>query len=57
MPTRYRPSVALEEVDSDSVVLRITATPMRPEDGSQLAEEVLEALRRDETAEMETTPR
>ncbi len=57
VPTRYRPSVALEEVDSDSVVLRITATPMRPEDGSQLAEEVLEALRRDETAEMETSSR
>ena len=27
------------------VVLRVNATPLRPEDGSQLAEEVLEALR------------
>jgi small-conductance mechanosensitive channel len=45
VPTRYRPSVALEEFDGDSVVLRINATPLRPEDGSQLAEEVLEALR------------
>jgi small conductance mechanosensitive channel len=45
VPTRYRPSVALEEVDEDGVVLRINATPLRPEDGSQLAEEVLEALR------------
>ena len=45
MPTRYRPSVALEELDGDGVVLRINATPLRPEDGSQLAEEVLVALR------------
>lgn len=45
-PTRYAPSVALEEVDGDGVVLRISATPLRPGDGSQLAEEVLEALRR-----------
>jgi small-conductance mechanosensitive channel len=45
VPTRYRPSVSLEEVDRDGVVLRINATPLRPEDGSQLAEEVLEALR------------
>lgn len=46
VPTRYRPNVALEELDEDGVTLRITATPLRPEDGSQLAEEVLEALRR-----------
>jgi small conductance mechanosensitive channel len=46
VPTRYRPGVALEELDEDGVTLRITATPLRPEDGSQLAEEVLEALRR-----------
>ena len=45
VPTRYRPSVSLEEVDPDGVVLRINATPLRPEDGSQLAEEVLAALR------------
>ena len=45
MPTRYRPSVSLEEIDRDGVVLRVNATPLRPEDGSQLAEEVLEALR------------
>ena len=57
VPTRYRPSVALEEFDTDSVVLRITATPLRPEDGSQLADEVLEALRQTETAEMETPSR
>jgi len=45
-PTRYAPSVALEEVDEDGVVLRISATPLRSGEGSQLAEEVLEALRR-----------
>jgi small conductance mechanosensitive channel len=45
VPTRYRPSVSLEEVDEDGVVLRVNATPLRPEDGSQLAEEVLAALR------------
>ncbi|HUC00331.1 MAG TPA: mechanosensitive ion channel family protein [Solirubrobacterales bacterium] len=48
VPTRYRPSVSLEEVDGDGVTLRINATPLRPEDGSQLAEEILEALRHPE---------
>lgn len=51
VPTRYRPSVQLEEVDQDGVVLRVNATPLRPEDGSQLAEEVLDALRRNERVE------
>ncbi len=50
VPTRYRPSVSLEEFDPDGVVLRVNATPLRPEDGSQLAEEVLAALRREEAA-------
>ena len=45
VPTRYRPSVALEEVDGDGVALRINATPLRSEDGAQLADEVLGALR------------
>jgi small-conductance mechanosensitive channel len=48
VPTRYRPNVALEEIDPEGVVLRVNATPLRPEDGSQLAEEVLEALRESE---------
>jgi small conductance mechanosensitive channel len=48
VPTRYRPHVSLEEIDPEGVVLRIDATPLRPEDGSQLAEEVLEALREGE---------
>jgi small-conductance mechanosensitive channel len=53
VPTRYRPSVSLEELDPDGVVLRVNATPLRPEDGSQLAEEVLEALRNQERVEAE----
>jgi small conductance mechanosensitive channel len=55
VPTRYRPSVSLEEIDPDSVVLRIQATPLRPEDGSQLAEEVLDALRQEERVEAEAS--
>jgi len=51
VPTRYRPSVSLEEFDQEGVVLRVNATPLRPEDGSQLAEEVLEALRSAEPVE------
>jgi small-conductance mechanosensitive channel len=44
VPTRYTPSVSLEEVDAEGVVYRITATPLNPSDGPQLAEEVLQAL-------------
>jgi small conductance mechanosensitive channel len=51
VPTRYRPSVSLEEVEPESVVMRIAATPLRSEDGPQLADEVLEGLRRHDTAE------
>jgi small conductance mechanosensitive channel len=54
VPTRYRPSVSLEEIDEDGVVFRISATPLRPEDGSQLAEEVLRALRQSDAAHAET---
>lgn len=45
VPTRYPPHVGLEEVDDDGVSFRVTATPLRPDDGSRLAEEVLAALR------------
>ena len=55
VPTRYRPAVSLEEIEPDCVIMRINATPLRSEDGSQLAEEVLEALHRRDTAEHETT--
>jgi small conductance mechanosensitive channel len=51
VPTRTKPSVSLEELDGDGVVFRVSATPLRPEDGSKLADEVLEALRREEPAE------
>ena len=51
VPTRYRPSVSLEEIDPEGVVLRVSATPLRPEEGSQLAEEVLAALRTQERVE------
>jgi small conductance mechanosensitive channel len=55
VPTRYRPSVSLEEIDTESVVLRVNATPLRPEDGAQLAEEVLDALRQEERVESEAS--
>jgi small-conductance mechanosensitive channel len=45
LPTGYPPSVSLEELDEDGVSFRITATPTHPQDGSKLAEQVLEALR------------
>jgi small-conductance mechanosensitive channel len=45
VPTRYPPSVALEEVSEDGVAFKVTATPLRAAEGSQLAEEVLAALR------------
>jgi len=54
VPTRYKPSVSLEELDGDGVVFRVSATPLRHEDGSQLAEEVLEALRRSEPSTAES---
>lgn len=56
-PTRYAPSVALEEVDEKGVVLRISATPLRPDDGSELAEEVLDALRHTPSAAAAATAR
>ncbi len=56
VPTRYPPRISLEELDSRGVVLRIVATPLRPEEGSKLAEEVLATLRehRAETAHTST---
>jgi small conductance mechanosensitive channel len=44
VPTRYPPHVGLEEIDEDGIVLRVNATPLRPQDGSELADQVLEAL-------------
>jgi len=43
-PVRAEPSISLEEVDSDEVVVRIQATPVEGSDGPALADEVLAAL-------------
>jgi small-conductance mechanosensitive channel len=43
-PMRESPRIALEELDGDEVVVRITATPERPADGPKLASEVLEVV-------------
>jgi small conductance mechanosensitive channel len=42
--TRNAARVVLEEVDGDEVVVRVQATPERPEDGAKLADEVIETL-------------
>lgn len=41
VPTLRRPAIWLEEVDRNEVVVRISATPVQPEDGPKLAEEIL----------------
>jgi hypothetical protein len=41
---RGEPTIALEEVDADEVVVRIQATPLADTDGPQLADEVLAAI-------------
>ncbi len=43
-PTRYEPRIHLEEVDSDEVVVRISATPDSESDGPRLADEILAAI-------------
>jgi small conductance mechanosensitive channel len=43
-PVRGEPTIALEEVDADEVVVRIQATPLADSDGPQLADEVLAAI-------------
>jgi small conductance mechanosensitive channel len=43
-PTRSHPHIALEEVDGDEVVMRLTATPMRASEGPDLADEILAVL-------------
>jgi hypothetical protein len=40
-----RVAVLLEEVDGDEVVMRIQATPERADEGAQLADEIISALR------------
>ena len=43
-PTRTPPSVLLEEIDGDEVIVRIQATPERHEEGAKLADEIISAL-------------
>ncbi len=43
-PTRTPPSVLLEEIDGEEVVVRIQATPERREEGAKLADEIIAAL-------------
>jgi small conductance mechanosensitive channel len=43
-PTRRAPTVLLEEIDGEDLVVRVQATPDRPDDGAQLADEIIEAL-------------
>jgi small-conductance mechanosensitive channel len=46
-PLRGRPTISLEELDGDELVVRIAATPANPQDGSHLASEVLEVVSRE----------
>jgi small-conductance mechanosensitive channel len=46
VPTRNPPHVGLEEIDDDGIVLLVNATPLDPQDGSALADQVLDALHR-----------
>ena len=43
-PTRKAPSVLLEEINGDSIVVRVQAIPERNSDGAKLADEVIAAL-------------
>jgi small conductance mechanosensitive channel len=51
VPTRYPPHISLEEVDRDEVVVRIVATPDRPGDGAELADQILSVARRADGAQ------
>ncbi len=44
IPTRTPPHIAVEELDEESVVMRVTATPERDVDGPRLADEILSAI-------------
>jgi hypothetical protein len=46
VPTRRSPDITLEELDGEDLVMKISATPLNPQDGAQLAEDVLEVARR-----------
>jgi small conductance mechanosensitive channel len=44
--TRQPPDIALEEVDGDELIVRISATPVDAGDGAKLADEILDAVTR-----------
>jgi hypothetical protein len=46
VPTRDEPDISLEEVYTDSVTVRIQATPVNDDDGGRLADEVLAVVTR-----------
>jgi small conductance mechanosensitive channel len=54
VPLLREPSIWLEEIDRDEVVVRIQATPADPADGAKLAGEVLSVTR--DTSELRRTP-
>jgi hypothetical protein len=43
-PTRSAPTVSLEEIEDDHVVVRIRAKPDRHDDGARLADEIIAVL-------------
>jgi small conductance mechanosensitive channel len=43
-PTRRAVSVQLRELDGEDVIVRVQATPDRPDDGARLADEIIDAL-------------
>jgi small conductance mechanosensitive channel len=43
-PVRGEPTIALEEIDADKVIVRIQATPLADADGPKLADQVLAAV-------------
>ena len=45
VPTLRPPAIWLEEIDRNEVVVRISATPVDPDDGPRLAEEILSVTR------------
>ena len=45
VPTRQRAEIVLEELDDNELVVRITAVPVRDEDGAALADEILATIR------------
>jgi small-conductance mechanosensitive channel len=45
VPTLREPQIWLEEIDRDEVVLQISATPVDPDDGALLAEQILSVTR------------